>query len=264
MRLGRAVAISVALVTLAAPCVAAADSLEEIFERANGAYFRGDFDTAAREYRRLIDLGVVDADVSFDLATAEARLGHYGAAIQYYEQAMWLRPGDDDAHEGLEAARSALGRRRAQSQGEAEVDSGPPLAEALFGSISRDVLAVATVVFDLVFFGVLIGLLFVERESARLGLGIAAPLVGIVLLVSGAGLALRSGWLEEGDPAVVLSERLALREGPDPEAAERHRALEGQRAWVTDRDGTWALVRVPSLGEGWVEAEHVGLVRPSE
>lgn len=260
----RPIALALALVTVAAPCVAAADSLEETFERANGAYFRGDFDTAAREYRRLIDLGVVDADVAFDLATAEARLGHYGAAIQYYEQAMWLRPGDDDAHEGLEAARSALGRRRAQSQGEAEVDSGPPLAEALFGSISRDVLAISTVFLDLVLFGILIGLLFVERESVRLALGIAAPLVGIVLLASGAGLALRSGWLEEGDPAIVLRERVALREGPDAEAAERHRALEGQRAWVTDRDGAWALVRVPSVGEGWVEAAHVGLVRPSE
>lgn len=245
------------------PGAARADSLEEIFERANAAYFRGDYDAAAAGYRRLVEVGVVDADVAYDLATAEARRGHYGEAIQFFERALWLRPGDDEARAGLEAARAALGGRRAQSEGEAEVDAGPPLSEAFFGGLSRDLWAGATVAFDLAFFAVLTALLFVRREHLRLGLGVAAPLLAVALAVSGAGLATTSGWLQEGEPAVVLAARAALREGPDPRAEERHRAREGQRAWVLERDGEWMRVRVPSVGRGWVEADQVGLVRPA-
>ncbi|HJL14663.1 MAG TPA: tetratricopeptide repeat protein [Sandaracinaceae bacterium LLY-WYZ-13_1] len=259
------VALPLALALLGAlgsPTTASADSLEEIYERANAAYFRGDYDAAAAGYRRLVDLGVVDPDVTFDLAVAEARRGRYGEAIRFFERTLWLRPGDDEAREGLEAARDALGGQRAQSEGEAEVDTGPPLSEAVFGGIPRGVLAGATLLFDLALFGVLIALLFARRESLRLGLGIAAPLLGLALIVSGVGLALSRGWLEEGEPAVVLAERASLREGPDPRAGERHQAREGQRAWILDADGGWRLVRIPSVGRGWVEAESIGRVRP--
>ena len=249
---------------LALPLTARADSLEEIWDRANHAYFQGDHDGAADGYRELLALGVVDPDVAFNLATAEARRGRYGAAIQYFEQALWLRPGDEDARAGLEGARAAVGARRANAQGEAEVAEEPPLGEALFGGTSRDLLALLTLLTSLGLFGALTALLFVRRESVRLGLGVAAPLVGIVLLVSGAGMVIRNGWLEEGDPGVVLQERVPLREGPEAEASERHVAREGQRAWILDdgEDG-WVLVRVPSVGEGWAEASRIGPVRPS-
>ena len=244
------------------PTAASADSLEEIFERGNAAYFRGDFEAAARDYQRLVDLGVVDADVSYNLATAEARRGRYGAAIQHYERALWIRPGDADAHEGLEAARTALGRVMAERYGEAEVDTAPPLSEALFGGIGRTTLAFVTVIVDLLFFAALTLLLFVKRESLRLGLGIAAPLLAILGIVAGTGWALRAGWLEEGEPAVVVARNGVLREGPDRHAQERHPAREGNRAWVLERERSWSRVRLPDIGEGWIANEEIGLVRP--
>lgn len=250
------------LVVLLVPASVSADSLEEIFERANAAYFRGDFDAAASDYRQLVDLGVVDPDVSYNLATAEARRRHYGAAMQFYERALWLQPGDADAHEGLEAARTALGRARAERQGEAEVDTAPPLSEALFGGIGRTTLAIVTLASNLLLFAALIGLLVVRRENVRLGLGVAAPLLAILALVAGIGWALRAGWLEEGDPAVVLNESAVLREGPDRHAQERHGAHEGQRAWVLERERSWSRVRIPDLGEGWVANDDIGLIRP--
>lgn len=255
--------IAVLCFALAAlPASAAADSLEEIFERANAAYFRGDYEGAAEGYRRLVELGVVDADVAFNLATAEARRGRYGAAAQFYERTLWLRPGDADAHRGLDAARTALGRRLAEASGEGEVDTAPPLSEALLGGVGRTTLAVVTLVTETLLFAVLLGLLFARREAVRLGLGIAAPLLAVVALVAGVGWALRAGVLEDGEPAVVVERSTPLREGPDAHAEVRHHAREGQRAWVVDRERSWARVRVPDLGEGWVASEHVGLVRP--
>ncbi len=255
-------ALIAALLLSATPGLASAESLEEIFEGANAAYFRGDYDDAARDYRRLVDLGVVDADVAYNLATAEARRGRYGAAVQFYERTLWLRPGDADAHEGLEAARIALGRRMAEQTGEGEVDTAPPLSEALFGGIGRTTLAVITVLAETALFAALLGLLFVRRESVRLALGIAAPLLAILALVSGIGWALRSGWLEEGAPAVIVQRSAALREGPDQHAEIRESAREGQRAWILEEERSWSRVRVPDVGEGWIANTDLGRIRP--
>ncbi len=258
----RTARILLLVLAVGAPSIASADSLEEIFERGNAAYFRGDYDAAAADYRRLVDLGVVDPDVSFNLATAEARRGRYGAAAQFYERALWLRPGDSDAHDGLDAARAALGRRLAEQTGEGEVDTAPPLSEALFGGVGRTSLAIVTVIAETLLFAALLALLFARRESVRLGLGIAAPLLAILALVCGTGWALRAGAFEEGAPAVIVEPTAPLREGPDAHAQVRHRAREGQRAWVLERERSWSRVRVPDVGEGWIANEGVGLVRP--
>ncbi|MFK7991788.1 MAG: hypothetical protein AB8I08_37570 [Sandaracinaceae bacterium] len=247
---------------LLVPGTAMADSLETIFADANSAYFQGDYDEASAGYRRLEELGVVDADVSFNLATSEAHRGAYGSAIQQFERTLWLRPGDEGAQAGLEAARAAVGRRRANARGAAEVDSAPPLAEALFGGVSREVFAGVSWIGSLVFFGALLGLLFVRRENVRLGLGIVAPLAFVLAASAGVGLVLSSGWIDEGAPGIVLEEGLSLREGPDPRAQERHRAVEGQRAWVLGTERSWMRVRVPGVGQGWVQHDAVGLVRP--
>lgn len=250
------------LLILLAPATAAADTLEEIFDAGNAAYFRGDYDAAAESYRRLVDLGVVDPDVAYNLATAEARRGNYGAAVQFYERTLWLRPGDEDAHEGLDAARAAVGRRMAERMGEGEVDTAPPLSEALFGGIGRTTLGVVTVVTELVFFLVITLLLFVKRESVRLGLGIAAPLLAIVAVVAGVGWALREGVFEEGEPGVLVVDGAELREGPDAHAEVRHTGYEGQRAWILEEERSWARVRVPDVGEGWITNDELGRVRP--
>ena len=254
--------LSALVLLVALPATRArADTLEEIFGSANTAYYAEDYDAAADGYRRLIELGVIDADVSFNLATAEARRGRYGVAIQHFERALWLRPGDDDASEGLDNARRAVGRRRARQHGEAEVDTGPPLVEALFGGLSRETFAVGTLALETITFGALIGLLFVKRESVRLALGITAPLAGIGALVFGTGLMLAVGWLEDGPPAVVLTEGASVREGPTRGAQERHRALEGQRAWILETQRDWSRVRVNEVGEGWLHEDDLGPVR---
>jgi hypothetical protein len=256
----RPVLAAIVLGLLAIVPEARADSLEQIFTRANAAYFRGDYDEAAREYRRLVEAGVLDADVTYNLGAAEAKRRRYGAAIQQFERALWLRPGDDDAEQALAAVRAALAERRAAARGESEVHAAS-LGEAVYGGVSIDVLAGLALVFNTLFFVALGALVVLRRESLRVGIGIAAVIAAVGLGVSGAGLAVRSGWLDDGEPAVVLEERAPLREGPDARASERHHAPEGHRAWVLERDGDFALVRVPGVGEGWIAKSAIGMVR---
>lgn len=242
------------LVTVASS--ARADSLEDVFRAGNEAYFSGEYDAASARYESLVELGVRDADVFYNLGMSYARQGRHGRAIAAFERALRMRPGDAEAVRALDRSRDTLARRRAEREGEATMASGPELGEAIFGGVSQTSLAVLVLLFDMLFFGVLTAFLFARRETARLALGIAAPLLGIGLTISGIGLAIRSGALDDGTPAIVVRDRVALREGPRDGAGERARAREGESARIVARDGEWVRVRVGGR-EGWVEAERV-------
>jgi tetratricopeptide (TPR) repeat protein len=232
-------------------------SLSEIFRTANEAAFQGNYATAATGYEQLVDVGVDDPDVFYDLGLAYAHLGRHGRAVASFERALRARPGDAGALAGLEASRTALGRRRAEREGEAVVDAGTPFGESLFGAVSEDMLAGLVLALMALFFGLLTSLSFAEAERTRLAIGVITPLVGISLAILGFGLLARTGAFDPGPPAIVVREDASLREGPSPAATERHRAVEGERAYVLGSEAGFAHVVLGGGREGWVDAEEI-------
>lgn len=241
---------------------ARAQSLERIFSAGNEAYFRGDFAGAIRHYERLTEAGVHDADVYFNLGTARARLGDLGHAVLYFERCRWLRAGDQACEDGLDAARGELGKQRAERDGQATVQARPPLSEALVAPLSANGLGLTVLVLDVLFFAALLARARVRRDAIRLGLTIALSLIALVLLASGAGLALKARALSSGEPAIVLHEGAELREGPDPKAQVRANAHEGDRAEVLRREGGFARVALSQGPHGWIDKRNIEQIRP--
>lgn len=231
-----------------------------MFTSANQAYFRGDWAAAARQYEALGKAGVEDPDVYFNLATAHARAGALGKAVLYFERGLKLRPGDGAAEKGLSTAINALGKKRAETAGEATVRTRPPISEALVRPFSEALLAWLVLAFDLAFFGVLIALRAAQKEAARVGLSIAGVLLGLLLLVSSGGLLVKLEAFKEGRPGIVLREQAPLREGPDPRAGERAKAYEGQPARLLERDGDFVRVKLPDNAEGWIQQSDIGAI----
>lgn len=237
-----------------------AQRADAIFDRANQAYFHGDFEEAVAGYELLVESGIDDPDVSYNLATANARLGRWGHAIRWYEHALLLAPGDDDAERGLTIARSALGRQRADRQGEAVVQMRPSFGEALVRPFSENALGWLVLLANVALFGTLIARRRATSETPRLALGIAIPLTALLLALAAGGLLVKTGALAEGDRAVVLTEDAEIREGPDHRARKRAVALEGEPASIRDRHGDWVQVTLSGGREGWMDASDVGAI----
>ncbi|MEM9731188.1 MAG: tetratricopeptide repeat protein, partial [Myxococcota bacterium] len=88
--------------------------LNQIFAEANTAAQRGMLPEAAKRYTELLEAGVQDPDVYFNLGTALAQSGDYPGAILNFERVLDLRPGDTGAAENLRAAERALEESRAE------------------------------------------------------------------------------------------------------------------------------------------------------
>lgn len=235
-----------------------ADSTREVFARANHSYLTGQYDVAIDQYQVLVDSGVADPDVTFNLGTAHARAGHLGQAIRWFERTLALRPGDEAAARGIAGASSLLGAQRAQAEGEATVQTRPAMFESFVRSFTEDTLAIATLSLDVAFFVVLMGFFFATRESVRLSLGIAAPLLGLLGVVAMFALAQKMGMFRDGRPAIILRENAEVREGPDPRAQERAHGLEGERVEVLSHQGNYVHVMLGGRREGFMLSEDVG------
>ena len=237
-------------------------SLTEIFEEANIAASRGDYPSAISGYRTLIEVGVRDPDVYFNLATSFAQLGDYPRAILNYERALSLRPNDTQAVENLSRAEKTLEERRAEAEGEATIHRSSSISDAVYRNFTENALAYALLVANLAFFVCLAWAWISHRRTGLLYASLVAS--GCVLLFSAVGLGVKAGMLRDGARAVALEDRVILLEGPDSGARARGQARGGDRGQVVDEDRDFVKLRVVTGLEGWVPASAVGLVDLSD
>lgn len=251
-------ALLLGLWLVCAATTARADSLHDVFVRGNAAYARGDFAAAAQEYTTLVEAGVEDPAVSYNLGCAYGALGQYGSAIRYFERSLRQAPGDEAAEQRLKLARDLLGERQAKERGEALVAERPPLSAAVFASVSENTLAVLLLVASALFSVALCMLAFARAEASRLGLGIATGALFAAGVASGFGLWAKNDFGAEGQRAIVVEGHAPLREGPDPAARLAAELNEGESVRVLSEEGDFAQVQLSRGLTGYAPKSSVG------
>lgn len=248
------------LCALGLPALAAAESLDDIFKAGNEAFAHAQYKAAIERYQQLLDAGIRDADVYMNLGLAYAHAGQLGRAVLSFEQSLHYRPGDADATSALAQARAAIGKRSAERQGEALVETRPPLADAIVRPFSEDSMAWLLLLCDAGLFVSLIARGRAQRETTRTGLAVAAALLGLVSVIVLSGLVVKRGVFRDGQPAIVLRDGAELREAPDPRATTRARASEGGSARILARDQGFARVRTAGGAVGWMSDTDVAMI----
>jgi tetratricopeptide (TPR) repeat protein len=237
---------------------ARADSLTETFERGVSSQVDGQLGDAASAYEKLIESGVDDPNVYFNLAGTYARLGQYGQAIRQYERVLRCEPGDAEARAGLTRAIEAIGNRQARQYGEAIVSDRPPLLDALYSPLKRDVLA--QLLWGSAWAFALAALLLLRQasEAVRIALGILCTFSALLAGVAGLGLAVKREFGAEGAAAVVIVPELSVRQGPEASSEKVAALLEGTRLRVLERRGSSVLVQLADGRTGLARASDVG------
>jgi tetratricopeptide (TPR) repeat protein len=91
------------------PFLLHADGADSDLDAANRAFTSGSYDESAKLFQQIIATRGYSAPLCFDLANAEAKAGHTGAALLNYERARYLAPTDADIDHNLQLARKQAG-----------------------------------------------------------------------------------------------------------------------------------------------------------
>ena len=238
---------------------ASADTLEALFQRSTQAAADGRYEDALNGYARLIQSGVDDVDVYVNIATVYAKRGDLPHAILYFEKALKVTPGDKAAAEDLQHVEEQIAGQRAGSEGQATLQRDLSIFSSLTRGFSQDTFARTLLVSNVLLF-LLLTLWIVRRpkRSARSVAIAAIALSGVALVLSGTGFAIKGGAFSDGIPAVILSDRLQLREGPGPEAQLRSEGRGGERGEVLRKSEGYVLLRLYDGRQGWAETQNVG------
>ena len=217
--------------------------LESFFE-ANRAYKNEQFQKAADGYLKLIGNGIENGHIYYNLGNAFYRLGDLGRAILFYERACLLLPRDDDLLFNLSHARN-------QTVDAIDDFSNAPLPDILgLDSLNVYEAFFAFTILNISFF-IILGLRLYKKPEWSLYLSIVlAIFVGIgasVLVLKWYGFAF-------DDRAVVLSEEIDVRAGPDPGDTTLFKIHEGTIVTYERTEGDWALLHLSEDKRGWAEA----------
>ena len=211
------------------------------------------FETAAQRYRQLLDDGVVNGALHYNLANAYLQDGELGRAILHYRAARKLIPLDPRLKHNLEYARG-LRRSRIPPSG------GRALTEALLFWHHETSAGVRFGVFTAAWLGfwIMMGL---NLYRPRLAWGWPAAALAAIWLACAVSVA-SDVWFGDHLEGVVLADDVIVRkgnsEGFEPQFEEPlHQGVEFR---VLEKRPGWLHIELANSKTGWIRTDQAGLL----
>ena len=217
---------------------------------ANRLYEAGQFAEAAALGQALVDGGVEDGTVYYNLGNAYFKAGDLGRAILNYRRAQRLLPRDPDVVANLQLARA-----QTQDRLEAE-DSGASVLfvrRILVEWTTLDEVAALALGLWVVLCALIVATLFWPR--GRVGLRYGIVVVGILLALGILSVGLHLFEERGRKPAVVVVANVGARSGPGSDYLTEFSLHAGAEVRVLEERDGWTRIALPGDLQGWVLGE---------
>ena len=226
-----------------------------LYNEGNADYRSGDFEIALSKYQEVVESGVSNPQLYYNMGNANFKLNRIGEAILWYERALRLAPRDQDVISNLQFADRV--KKDRQSEGPEN-----PVWQTLVGIYRYPTVNELSLLFA---GGVL---LLVAIGSWRL-LNVDRAGTAWLVLMSGIGLAtVCAGTLMTGRiygelttvEAIVTAEEGVARSAPDHGRTAVFVIHEGTKVSVSRAEGDWMLIRLSNGLGGWLPSSTITVI----
>jgi len=241
-----------ALLLLPAPLlmgVPSRESLANLFAQGNAEYQKGDFASAERSYRQMLDAGVDSGSLYYNLGNVCFKQKKLGEAIYNWEKAKQKLPGDPDVKENLDLANLMVVDR---------IEVPPdPFPVRLFRRAQEILSATQATRTVLILFVITNSLFSVYLFARNPGLCyralIGGFIAGVLVLLMGCSLAWRLYDESHRQEAIVVEQKTDVRSGPGTENITIFTVHEGIKVRVRGEANGWYQVSLPNGWNGWLQ-----------
>jgi tetratricopeptide (TPR) repeat protein len=227
---------------------------------ANQLYEAGQIDLAVQAYEQLVNQGVVDSTLFYNLGNAYFRQGDPGRAIFNYRRAQELSPRDPDIKANL-----ALARAQAIDKFEPAGEAGllGRLGWSVRGWLTLNELAMAVLAGWILFAFLLILYISARAGSAwRRGLRYALTVAAVVLVVGVVSLGSALYLEQNRAEGVVVAAEVDVTSGPGAQYVSEFTLHSGAEVDLIEVRPNWVRLALPGGElEGWVPANAIEPVR---
>lgn len=225
-----------------------------LYNRANEQYTLKEYHKALDLYLELIDRGVQNPLLCYNLANTYYKVGRTGHAVLYYEKALLLKPFDRDIRANLTYVERNL------------ADKIRPLRDEgffrLFKTLSSFLKLKITVFIELSLFTLFIIIFHlyiffpVLREKLKKPLIVSATL----LILSFIGMLAHWSSIKKHPRGVILTEVVEVKSSPITESETLFTLHVGTKFRLIEKRGEWLRFSVADGRQGWTKLNTAALI----
>ena len=216
-------------------------------------YEKGDYQTAAEIYERLLTTNGESPEIYYNLGNAYYKLNKFGPAILNYERALVFSPTDDDIRYNLDIANLKI-RDRIE-----------PVSENILLAWWRNfivLLPIQTWAFLTIallwmsFTGFIFYRVSNNYSTQRLSFYLFAIAL-IIFIISATATFSRNDYDLNYRFAIVMSPSTIVKSEPNESSTNLYLVHEGLKIRLMDTEGTWSEIKMPDGNVGWVKTEDL-------
>ncbi len=228
-----------------------------IFRRANELYEKGQLAVAANGYKYLIDQGIQNGHLHYNLGNTHFRLGELGKSIVEYERALQYMPRSQDIQHNLEFVRDLMVDEELKPK---EYGGTVGFLLNLQRSLNlRESLILFAVVLWLTCIAYSIRILFPASHLVRRTGWLRVTML-IVLLFCSFSVGAKVYRAEMMDRGVVLASETEARIGPGKDYSGAFTLHEGTMVELELFRPSWVRVRLPNGLTGWLQRKDLEVI----
>lgn len=220
---------------------------DSTWQAANQAYQDGNYSEAVTQYESLIEAGIHNGKLHYNLGNAYFKTGKLGKAIVHYHRARKFLPGDADIEANLTMA--------TQTRVDPIIDDEDESFQMGFENFVHK-LNYQTIFFLGIFFlavGGLTSLLLVVRPHSGKWAGYVLVIGLLTGLFFTAATYVQYNQLTRKDMAVILAKKVDVLSGPSTRETVSFTIHEGITCRILDKTEGWVRIRLANGYNGWVK-----------
>jgi len=222
----------------------------ELYRQGNLLYEQDRFAEAGRTYERIVQRGIQNGYVYFNLGNAYFKQQRIGQAILAYERASRLIPRDDDVKTNLSVV-----NLKTLDQIATET---PWPGQRLLDAVTINECTVIASVLGGVTVLILLGYILMpnsRRFLMRIGIG-----CGVVFLLSVGLTGFKIYTMLNHQEAIILDAASIIRSSPDEAANPLFTLHEGTKVQLVEIRGAWLRIQLEDGKIGWLKQEQLEVI----
>ncbi len=221
---------------------------KQLFDEANAAFQQDNHSLAIQKYQQLVETGITNSEIYYNLGNCYFREQQIGKAILHYERAKVLAPRDKDILHNLEVAKSHL---------KDELEVLPAFFLNRWWKSLRTIFSVTVwsvlgiIMLWLAIAGLALWLVGASRSHRKWGFSAGWLFLFISILPFALAFS-KSAFQKDSGTAIIMQEEIPLRSAPDEESAEIILLHEGTKVVFLDAIGAWHKISLSDGEVGWL------------
>lgn len=225
------------------------DELADLFNSANKLYAEKNYLKALDLYLEIIERGIVNPDLYYNIANTYFKLGKKGLAILYYEKALKILPFDREIRENLKYVEKTI-----ESASTGSKKNLAKFFTSIQDYINLRILSYIELGFFVFFIGLFLAYTFIRHMRFSIRPYLITTLIVFICLLSGVVFIHR--YSLKHPKGIIVESKVEVLEAPISTSEPSFLLTEGTKIKIVEERGKWILVITDDGKQGWITANQ--------